>query len=324
MKIIFSSVGVALLFFTCTVCFASWGDPAFDERVALRRAERDVLVNALDLRGDLNSRFERCVRVGAYDEILRFLQGVYDVRLLNLQHPSDLSTGVHTVIFSYGFSDDDLDLRNRYTFILRAFLEFRDRFGHMINLNIRNFLGSTPLTEAIDAKWVFGVEALLAHRDEQTMLDVDVNLADFREFTPFISACNGGFEDGVRLLLEHRNNDGVKAVNVNAHSRKGDTGFIWAAVNGYPGIVRLLLDARNDDGSWRVDVNAVNLNNETALWWAAATGRKDIVELLVNGIDAYGRRRVHLGIRNNDGKNAADIAEEKHFDVIARMLRSFE
>jgi hypothetical protein len=161
------------------------------------------------------------------------------------------------------------------------------------------------------------VQALLQHRNQQGVLDVDVNAKDHWGHTALISAAQHGTFPIVQALLEHRNQQRVLDVDVNAKDNQGETAFMRAALYGRFPIMRMLLQHRNQQEVLDVDVNAKDDHGFTALMLAAEYGTFPIVQALL--LDP----RINVNLRNQDGRTAFMIAIEEGRDRhIVRVLIS--
>lgn len=191
------------------------------------------------------------------------------------------------------------------------------------SVDARNLDGSSALFLAAEDDNLAIVETLIAH-------GADPNLTGRSGLTPIAAAAYMGNEPLVQLLLKHGADP--KTVDV---SGKGP--ICYAGGRGFTSIARVLLEHG-------VDVNTRYGNNLTALMWAAghadAAGTNDVKELMTLLIDAgakldeqdnRGRSALMIaaslghttavdlllahgadkGLRDKDGKTAADLAADE-------------
>jgi len=143
---------------------------------------------------------------------------------------------------------------------------------HPLKTNEQNFLGDTPLMNAIMSYKYDGTEKILkrnkdkkgskvqpnqetenterlAHKKSSSLREkfnfhiveylvvkkfADVNIAENRGFTPFMAACANGDPDLVKFIIRHKGNYHVK-------SQDGQTGLHRAAFHGNIDVVRYLI-----------------------------------------------------------------------------------
>jgi ankyrin repeat protein len=159
--------------------------------------------------------------------------------------------------------------------------------------------------------------------------DVNVNVMDHWGFTSLMTAVLRELPRNVLQLLNHGAD-----VNIKSKTKNGATALMlstggnlgrWRIIQPDFGVmlpskltgdyffdgaecVNLLLQYPN------TDVNVTDNNMRTALWYACQNGRMRIAELLVEG-DA------DIDVQDIFGQTAADVAEEKGFDDLARYLK---
>jgi len=161
-------------------------------------------------------------------------------------------------------------------------------------VNARNRIGETALVIALKND-----QPAVAMR----MLDagVDINLAAVNGVTPLMAASHSGQTEIVRRLL-------AGGADVAAVDRLQKTAMTYAAGQGRTDIVQLLLKAG-------VDANAILAHQLTALMWAAGYGRTETVQALL----AAGAK---VGLKDDRGKTALDIAREGNFPDTVKLLES--
>lgn len=120
-----------------------------------------------------------------------------------------------------------------------------------------------------------------------------------------IEAAGSGYLDIVKLLVE--NGADVKAQD---KSTLKNTALIYASSSGSRNIVEYLIQKGSD-------VNCQNTDGQTALMFAAKTGQTDNVNVLLKyGADA--------SLKDKNGKTALDLAKDKKFKEVVKILEDKE
>jgi ankyrin repeat protein len=115
------------------------------------------------------------------------------------------------------------------------------------------------------------------------------------------AARSGKSNESIILLLKH-------GARIDHHSIDGATPLIWAAGQGNENTVYLLL-------SYNADINAQDKQGTTALMEAVTVRSVEAVRELIN-------RGANQSIKNNNGKQAIDIANKHRNDKIRSLLIS--
>jgi len=136
---------------------------------------------------------------------------------------------------------------------------------------------------------------------QSTLSGASVNQTD-REFTPaLVLAAKGGFYEGVRYLL-------ANGAHPNARARDGTTALSHVAFSGRADIAELLLRSK-------ADPDQVGRDQDAPILIATRARNTAIVKLLL-------QYNVDVEATDLTGRNALDMAEERHFDDIANLLRA--
>jgi len=146
----------------------------------------------------------------------------------------------------------------------------------------------------------------------------DGNIAGIRDaLMRGIPVDDGGidFVPAIVVATDYNHLDAVKyllsrGANPNRKARDGRTALAVAAQAGRANIVSVLLD----NGA---DPNLVAQNSDTPLFIAVRAHRTTVVQLLV-------QHKVDIGDTDITGRSALDLAEERHYDDIASILREAE
>ena len=164
--------------------------------------------------------------------------------------------------------------------------------------DLMDLFNSTALWNMANSGYVEPAKILLS-RFSVSGLDLE-NHGSYGD-TPLMRAALMGHMEMARLLLSY-------GANINAVNNYGTTALILAAAEGHSDMVRFLVSSG-------ADINAQNDNGDTALIQAAYNGSAEDVRILLDaGADP--------GVAAGDGKNAADLAEERGYPEIAVMIRS--
>ncbi|UJH92801.1 ankyrin repeat domain-containing protein [Antarcticibacterium sp. 1MA-6-2] len=130
----------------------------------------------------------------------------------------------------------------------------------------------------------------------------DVNLKGYLEFTPIRVAAQNGHMDIVRFLSEN-------GAEIDTKARDGATPLEHAASKGHFEIVKYIVE----NGA---DVNNINAEGDFPIGEAAKSGHLTIIQLLIdNG--------ANLSLKNNQGKNAFELAKEKNQTKAADLIKKF-
>ncbi|MCC6003798.1 MAG: ankyrin repeat domain-containing protein [Thermofilum sp.] len=131
----------------------------------------------------------------------------------------------------------------------------------------------------------------------------NANARDEGGWTPLHWAALYGLADVAKLLLEH-------GANVNAKNKDDVTPLHFAAAMGFVEVARLLLEhganmnAKSKDEGW------------TPLHAAAAVGRAEFARLLLE-------RGADPSIRDKDGRTPLDVARERGYERVARVIEEY-
>ena len=182
------------------------------------------------------------------------------------------------------------------------------------HLNIPGDLQRTPLHSAA---WYGDLEMV------QVLLDykADINPRSSYNSTPLHEASEGPvfspqtiprLPDVVRLLLEH-------GADVNALDGYNSTPLHEAARNGRVGVIRMLLKhganvgAEDREGSTPLLAAVGPLYG---MWHVSQNERAEVVSVLLE----YG---ANVGAKDNEGRTAVQIASEKGYDKIVKLLSEY-
>jgi len=157
------------------------------------------------------------------------------------------------------------------------------------DINARAVDGSTPLFYAAEADRAAMVRLLINR-------SADPNIPGRKGIRPLAAASYNGSPETVELLLKH-------GADPTALDDDGKSAMLYAAGRANAPVVELLLAAG-------VDVNRRYAHGLTALMWAAghdASAGVDDVEATIKTLIAHGAK---VGLKDDRGKTAADIARE--------------
>jgi uncharacterized protein len=167
------------------------------------------------------------------------------------------------------------------------------------NVNARAVDGSTPLFYAAEADRA-AVMRLLIDRG------ADPNIPGRKGIRPLAAAAYNGSPGSVELLIKH-------GADPNALDDDGKSAMIYAAGRAYAPVVELLIAAG-------VNVNRRYAHGLTALMWAAghdASAGVDDVEATLKALIDHGAA---VGLKDDRGKTAADIARELGHERAMKVL----
>ncbi|OPX97572.1 MAG: Ankyrin repeats (3 copies) [Syntrophorhabdus sp. PtaB.Bin006] len=146
------------------------------------------------------------------------------------------------------------------------------------DVNIRDFLGNTPLSWASRFGYLDSVRLLL-------QAGAHVNNRSIHDKTPLMEAAEKGQYDVAELLVE-------KGADVNIQTKKGWSALMWASEKGYTKIVSMLIEAkadlfaRNAKGERALTIARTNNHPETAKTIEGAEFRERLKKGIMFGAPA--------------------------------------
>lgn len=233
------------------------------------------------------------------------------------------------LVDSYGNSALILAARNRHSQVVQALLENKE-----IDINLVDSKGRSPLLCAAKNGHTEVVQMLLEKEE------IKVNLVDSEKISALSLASKLGYTEIAKALLKHPQidircggeNNSTPLLTAALHGQyeifqslfkryatdqlqeidgDGDTTLGSSAYSGNIQIMQLVLDS----GEYNINHRATT-RGYTALIWAVVKQHKDAVETLlkVDGVD--------VGILDNDGESALDIAKRKRKTEIIALLEA--
>ena len=184
---------------------------------------------------------------------------------------------------------------------------------------------SLTLTWAASACHIDVVTALLAVKDTDGDVVVDINAADAEGTTALIGAALHGHSEVVTALCEAKDKDGhsICAAGINAVDNAGRTALYAASANGHLDIVTTLRAVLNKDGFSAISANGMNAasrTGRTALIGAALGGYTEIVTSLLSLKDADGVTGVDVNAADTFGTTALIGAALKgHSEIVTAL-----
>ena len=157
------------------------------------------------------------------------------------------------------------------------------KYGFLLDFNVTNHLGLTPLMRAAD----YGKTELMEWFIE---VGVDVDAQNSAGQTPLMRAANRDRSEAVQLLIK-------KGANVHARDSYGQTALMYLGVGRQTKLMKWLIEAG-------ADVNAGDENGKITLMNAAEWGKTEVMEFLI-------KEGANIHARDKYGKTPLMYASEK-------------